>query len=125
VSRDTAGKETAAREAATREAAAKEAAAKEAAAKEAAAKEAAAKEAAAKDTARYVVQVGAFTDSGAARETRRKVERLGLKTHTQVTETPQGSRIRVRVGPFASREEADRALARLKAAGSPAVVLTL
>jgi cell division protein FtsN len=31
----------------------------------------------------------------------------------------------VRVGPFASREEADRVQAKLKAAGSPAVVLTL
>ena len=76
-------------------------------------------------TGRYVVQVGAFSDSAAARETRQKVEKLGLKTYTQVTETAQGSRIRVRVGPFASRDEADRVQAKLKAAGSPAVVLTL
>ena len=78
-----------------------------------------------KEAGRYVVQVGAFADSAAARETRQKVEKLGLKTYTQVAETSQGSRIRVRVGPFASREEADRAQARIKAAGSQAVVLTL
>jgi len=78
-----------------------------------------------KETGRYVVQVGAFSDSAAARETRQKVEKLGLKTYTQVAETAQGSRIRVRIGPFASREEADRVQAKLKAAGSPAVVLTL
>ena len=78
-----------------------------------------------KETGRYVVQVGAFSDTAAARETRQKVEKLGLKTYTQVAETAQGSRIRVRVGPFASREEADRVMAKLKAAGSPAVVLTL
>ena len=53
------------------------------------------------------------------------LQKLGLKTYTQVAETSQGSRIRVRVGPFASREEADRAQARIKAAGSQAVVLTL
>jgi DedD protein len=78
-----------------------------------------------KEAGRYVVQVGAFSDTAAARETRQKVEKLGLKTYTQVAETSQGSRIRVRVGPFTSREEADRAQARIKAAGTQAVVLTL
>ncbi|HEX6706420.1 MAG TPA: SPOR domain-containing protein [Albitalea sp.] len=86
---------------------------------------AAEKESAKKDAGRFVVQVGAFADTTAARETRQKVEKLGLKTYTQVAETAQGSRIRVRVGPFASREEADRVMAKIKAAGSPAVVLTL
>lgn len=80
---------------------------------------------AAKDSGRYVVQVGAFTEADAAREMRQKVEKLGLKTYTQVAETPSGSRIRVRVGPFASREDADKALAKARAAGVSAVVLTL
>lgn len=81
--------------------------------------------AAAAESGRYVVQVGAFADAEAARETRQKVEKLGLKTYTQVAQTPGGSRIRVRVGPFASRGEADAALAKAKAAGLAAVVLTL
>ncbi|HJW12940.1 MAG TPA: SPOR domain-containing protein [Albitalea sp.] len=80
---------------------------------------------AAKDSARYVVQVGAFADTAAARETRSKVEKLGLKTYTQSVETAAGNRIRVRVGPFASRDEAERAMAKAKAAGVAAVVLTL
>jgi DedD protein len=79
----------------------------------------------AKDTGRFVVQVGAFADASAARETRQRVEKLGLKTYTQVAQTSAGSRIRVRVGPFSSRDEADRAQAKIKAAGAPAVVLTL
>jgi DedD protein len=74
---------------------------------------------------RFVVQVGAFSDAAAARDTRQKIEKLGLKTYTQVAETASGSRIRVRVGPFASRDEAERAQARIKAAGASAVVLTL
>lgn len=81
-----------------------------------------------KDTAkdgRFVVQVGAFADAAAARDTRQKVEKLGLKTYTQVAETASGSRIRVRVGPFASRDEAERAQAKIRAAGASAVVLTL
>jgi DedD protein len=71
------------------------------------------------------VQVGAFADAGAARETRQKVEKLGLKTYTQVASTPAGDRIRVRVGPFATREEADKALAKARGAGIAGVVLTL
>ena len=74
---------------------------------------------------RFVLQVGAFADASAARETRLKVEKLGLKTYTQVAETPAGSRIRVRVGPFASREEADKALAKARGVGLSGVVLTL
>ena len=74
---------------------------------------------------RFVVQVGAFADADAARETRLKVEKLGLKTYTQVAQTPSGSRIRVRVGPFTSRADAEAALAKAVAAGLTAVVLTL
>jgi DedD protein len=77
------------------------------------------------DAGRFVVQVGAFADAAAARETRVKAEKLGLKTYTQVASTPSGNRIRVRVGPFASRDEAAKALAKAKAAGLTAVVLTL
>ena len=80
---------------------------------------------AARKEGRFVVQVGAFADAAAARETRQKVEKLGLKTYTQVAETSAGSRIRVRVGPFGTRDEADRAQAKIKAAGTTAVVLTL
>lgn len=74
---------------------------------------------------RFVVQVGAFSDAGALRDARQKVERLGLKTYTQVVETDAGKRTRVRVGPFATREEADSAAAKLKSAALPAAVLTL
>ena len=77
------------------------------------------------DAGRFVVQVGAFADAAAARETRLKVEKLGMKTYTQVASTSAGNRIRVRVGPFTSRGEADRALAKARSAGLTAVVLTL
>ncbi len=74
---------------------------------------------------RYVVQVGAFADAASAGAMRQKVEKLGLKTYTQEVATAAGKRIRVRAGPYASREEADKALAKAKAAGLSAVVLTL
>ena len=75
--------------------------------------------------ARVVVQVGAYTDAAKLAEARRKLEALGFKTYTQVVESEAGKRTRVRVGPFASRAEADKAAARVKSAGLPAAILSL
>lgn len=132
------------REAAAREAKEKEAAAREArekaAAREAAAREAKEREAreareavareALRDTSRsdtvekrYIVQVGAFADAAAASEARARAEKVGVRTYTQVIETDAGRRIRVRVGPFNSREEADKALGKLRAAGLSTALL--
>jgi DedD protein len=74
---------------------------------------------------RFVVQVGAYTDAGTLRDVRAKVEKLGLKTYTQSIETDAGKRTRVRVGPFATRQEAEGASGKLKAAGLPGNVLVL
>lgn len=74
---------------------------------------------------RFIVQVGAFADAGGAREARAKVEKLGLRTYTQNITTDSGKRIRVRLGPFDSRTEAENAAAKVKAAGLPAAVFTL
>ncbi|KRB27926.1 SPOR domain-containing protein [Acidovorax sp. Root70] len=77
------------------------------------------------EEARFIVQVGAFADAEKAREARTKVERVGLKTYTQVVDTKDGKRTRVRVGPFTNRAEADKAAARIKALDLSASVLTL
>lgn len=80
---------------------------------------------AAKDDGRYVVQIGAFAEVTSARDARQKVEGMGLKTYTQVIESDSGRRIRVRVGPYATKAEADKAAAKLKAGGLQAAVLKL
>jgi DedD protein len=74
---------------------------------------------------RYVVQVGAYSNVDALRAVRQRVERLGLKTFTQVVETPAGPRTRLRVGPFEQRAQAEAAVATLRGAGLPGVLLTL
>ncbi|MFC3685113.1 SPOR domain-containing protein [Hydrogenophaga luteola] len=74
---------------------------------------------------RIVVQVGAFSEVERAREARLKLERAGLKTYTHVAETPQGRRIRVRLGPFATRAEAEKAAERAKALGLSTALLWL
>jgi DedD protein len=74
---------------------------------------------------RMVVQVGAFADADKAKEVRQKLEKAGLKTYTQVAETKDGKRIRVRVGPFASKAEADKAASKIKGLDLPAAILIL
>ena len=74
---------------------------------------------------RFVVQVGAFLDDAKVHEARTKVEKLGLKTYTQPVDTPTGKRIRVRVGPYATKADADKIATKLKADGLQAVVLVL
>ena len=78
-----------------------------------------------KPLVRYVVQFGAFADAASAQEARLKAERQGLKTYAQQVDTPQGKRIRVRLGPFTDKAEADKAAAALRKAGLPGAVLTL
>jgi len=86
---------------------------------------AAAADKAATDGGRFIVQVGAFADAAAARDVRQKAERAGLKTYTQVIDTPQGKRTRVRVGPYPSRAEAEQAATALKRAGLSGSILSL
>ena len=84
-----------------------------------------AESAAAAAEGRFVVQVGAFADPTKARETRLRVEKAGLKTYTHVADTKDGKRIRVRVGPFDNRGEADKAAEKIKGLDLPAAILTL
>jgi DedD protein len=75
--------------------------------------------------ARFVVQVGAYADADKARDVRRKLEKAGLKTYTHVAETKEGKRTRVRLGPFATREEADKAADKAKQLEFTPAVLSL
>jgi DedD protein len=75
---------------------------------------------------RYVIQAGSFAEASAARDLGRRIDKLGLDSHEQRVETAAGqSRTRVRLGPFKTKEEAQRAATRLKAAGLNAAVLPL
>jgi DedD protein len=77
------------------------------------------------ENGRFVVQVGAFADADKAKEVRQKLEKAGLKTYTHVAKTADGERTRVRVGPFATRAEADRAAGKVKGLSLPAAILSL
>lgn len=80
---------------------------------------------AAADVGRFVVQVGAYSEDGKVREARAKLEKAGLKTYAQVVDAKEGKRTRVRVGPYGTRAEAEKAAAKIKGLDLPAVVLAL
>lgn len=77
---------------------------------------------AAKQEGRFVIQVGAFADAEKAKEVRQRLQGAGLNAFTQEINTPAGKRIRVRVGPFNGRADADKAAGRIKGMGLAAAV---
>jgi DedD protein len=66
---------------------------------------------------KYLVQIGAFGSATGAEEQSKRATALGLKAFTEEISTNAGKRIRVRVGPFANKEQADKARDTLKAGG--------
>lgn len=72
---------------------------------------------------RFALQVGAYANAGSARAQADKVRKAGVRAYTETVQTSQGSRTRVRVGPFDSREAAEGARAKLKLAGIDSAVV--
>jgi len=72
---------------------------------------------------RFALQIGAYANAGSARAQLDKVRRTGLPAWAETVETSQGRRTRVRVGPFATRAQADQARATLSLAGMESVVV--
>lgn len=70
----------------------------------------------------FVVQVDAFSDPSNAEQRQRKLSSQGIKTFTDVVKTQKGDLTRVRVGPFPSREAAEKERERLAKLGIQGVV---
>ena len=63
---------------------------------------------------RFAVQVGAFSQSSEAEKLEAQLKRKGLPAYVQPATGAPDSRWRVRIGPLASRDEADRVATKLK-----------
>jgi DedD protein len=72
---------------------------------------------------RYVLQVGAFSADAGANAAVERVRAAGQQAYTERVKTDSGVRVRVRLGPFTSREAAEQARASLKAAGIDAALV--
>ncbi len=67
--------------------------------------------------AQWEVQLGAYRDASNVKVLLAKLKDMGVPTFTEKYESPQGPRTRVRAGPFATKEAAEKAQARAKAIG--------
>ncbi|MBP6708113.1 MAG: SPOR domain-containing protein [Candidatus Accumulibacter sp.] len=76
----------------------------------------------AKASGQQVILIGAFANRENAEQLQRKISAAGVSTYTEILETPEGRKTRVRAGPFPNREAADKALEKLKRMGVTGVV---
>ena len=73
----------------------------------------------------FVIQVGAFSDPAKVRDVRNKLEQAGVKTYTQAVEKDGKNTTRIRVGPCETKEEADKAAARIRKLDLPVSFLKI
>ena len=69
------------------------------------------------DRGSYVVQVAALADPGKAKALEKRMAKAGVKTYTEVVTTNTGEVTRVRAGPYATKDAAEKARVQLKKAG--------
>ena len=74
-------------------------------------------------TGKIFLQAGALSHESAARELANRIAKSGLAPFVERTGTGEGVRFRVRLGPFASRSEAEHSRARLRALGVDANIV--
>lgn len=65
----------------------------------------------------WVVQLGAYKEAGNVKLLLSKLKGIGVPAYTERSDTPQGPRTRVRAGPFATQEAAEKARSRIKIIG--------
>lgn len=67
----------------------------------------------------FVIQIGAFSESGKATSVVAELKKRGLPAYTEQA----GAMTRVRIGPFASRDEADATMQRVRTGGFSGTVM--
>jgi DedD protein len=87
------------------------------------AKKTPAAEVATKSATSFVVQVAALATQGKANELQAKLKTASIKSYTQKIATTSGDIIRIRVGPFDSKEEAEKTRAKLVKLGLSGTVI--
>jgi DedD protein len=74
---------------------------------------------------RFVIQVGAFSDAAKVRDVRSKLEQAGVKTYTQTVEKDGKNTTRIRVGPYETKDEADKVATRIRKLDLPVSFLKI
>lgn len=69
----------------------------------------------------FIVQVGAYSNAGTAKQELGKLKKWGFKAYTEKA----GKKVRVRVGPYAEREKAEKVRQQLEKHGLNPVVMSV
>lgn len=77
-----------------------------------------------KDVSEFTVQVGVFSDAANVKQLQDKLKKAGFSSYTEKISTPDGQKIRLRAGKFATRQEASDALNAIKSAGLSGMVIS-
>ena len=72
----------------------------------------------------FSVQIGVFSDPANVKQLQQKLLSQGYKSYTEKVDTAKGEKIRLRAGPFVTRETAESALAKIKDSGLSGMVVT-
>jgi DedD protein len=72
----------------------------------------------------FTVQVGVYSDIANVKQLQEKLKQAGYASRTEKVTTPNGEKIRLRAGKFASRQEATTALSKIQAAGLSGMVIS-
>lgn len=73
---------------------------------------------------KFAVQAAATSTEAAARELSERLRKAGLAPYTERIQAADGPRFRVRLGPYAARDDAEKVRSRLKSLGINANVVT-
>lgn len=65
----------------------------------------------------YVILLGAYASMDNAKQRQAKLNALGIRFYTEKIKAPGGDKLRVRAGPYVTRDEAEKVLGRLKSQG--------
>lgn len=72
----------------------------------------------------FSVQIGVFSDPANVKQLQQKLLSQGYKSYTEKVNTAKGEKIRLRAGPFSTRDTAENALAKIKDSGLSGMVVT-
>lgn len=72
----------------------------------------------AEQQAGFVLQIGAFSNADSAHQLQKKLSKQGIKAYTEKTD----GKTRVRAGPYATREAADKVIHKLEKQGLKPVI---
>lgn len=71
----------------------------------------------------YFVQYGAFSEQKNAKQRQAELKAKGINTFTEMVKTSAGNKVRVRSGPYAAREEAEKIRTKVKPLDTKLVVM--